>query len=620
MTFEKGFSAMLFARARRREERGAILVLSTVGIVLAMIAAGLAIDLGRIAQAARDDQRIADLAALDASRVVPADYAVAAAASAIRNGLPGDPGYSITAIEGVKTNGQCVASVGSGTVCVTVTSPHKNAFPFLGGRDSVTRTAMAGAGNAIGTVRVGSSLASASGTVPPMEVLMLNRLFSTLLGGSYNINAVGWQGIAAGTVDYGLLTSELANVTGKSTFNAGTTDEVLNTTFTAKQLMTATANVLNRNGTTAVGTNVLGLANGVNTVGTTLNQELKLYDLFNFGSVVVGNKQDVANTQLNVFDLIRGAAVLADGDHFATFNLSAADVIGPAIPGGFTNAKISLGLIEAPQTSFPGPAGKDVSNNYYTSAHTSQIRVKLDVSIRVALTEALTTTVLGGLLGNIPIVNTLLPAGSLVDATFSYYLNAGNAHAYLEAIRCGSSAVPTEVDIKGVTDVGTSKLGFVSDTNLRNQLVNPVPGTQTVLSILAGLVNIKTTGSIGTDIPGNPGVIKTFTPPYDGATSQQVTGSMLSLPALANTQLEVNPLVVGLDSDGLITDLVSGINSTGLVFNQNAPGVTTSILKPLYDALGLSFGTADLWAPPVQTCAAISPVPTQLTAVPVLRG
>jgi uncharacterized membrane protein len=165
MTFEKRFGSMLSSRAHRREERGAILVLSTVGLVLAMIAAGLAIDLGRIAQAARDDQKVADMAALDAARVLPADYAVAAASSAARNGFPTDPGYSVTAIEGVKTDGQCVAAAGAGSVCVTVTSPHKNAFPFLGGRDSVTRTAMAGAGNAIGTVRVGSSVVSASGSV-----------------------------------------------------------------------------------------------------------------------------------------------------------------------------------------------------------------------------------------------------------------------------------------------------------------------------------------------------------------------------------------------------------------------------------------------------------------------
>jgi len=612
MTSEKGYGIMLFTRARRREERGAILVLSTVGLVLAMIAAGLAIDLGRIAQAARDDQRIADLAALDAARVTPADYPVAAAASAARNGLPSEPGFSVTAIEGVKTDGQCVASVGSGTVCVTVTSPHKNAFPFLGGRDSVTRTAMAGAGAAIGTVKVGSSLASASGTIPPMQVLMLNRVFSALTGGNYNINAVGWRGLADSNVTFSALTQALGGVTGNSAFTLGSTNEVLNTTFTMNQLLTATANVLNNSGNSSVATNVLNIRNGVNTTATYLSLPLKLYDFFDFGSVVVGNKQDVANMTLNVLDLIRGGAILADGDHFASFNLAAGDVIGGVIPGGFTNAKISMGLIEAPQQSFPGPAGKDPSNQYYTSAHTSQVRVKIDVTVRVPLTGAIT-----GLLGVV-----LVPAGTLVDATFSYYLNAGNAHAYLDAIRCGTSSTPTGVDIWGVTDVGRSQFGLVTDTDLRTAATVPVPApNQTVLSIL-GLVNVKATGLVTTNIPGNSGIMRTFLPPYtDTSPSQTVPGTMLSLPSLANTSLTTEALVLNLNTGTLITDLVSGINSTGLTFNSNAPGVTTSILKPLYDAIGLSFGTADLWAPPVQTCSALSSLGSVTsTNPPVLRG
>ena len=611
MTIQKGFGTMLLARARRREERGTILILSVVGMVIAMIAAGLAIDIGRIAQAARDDQKVADLAALDAARVAPADYAVAAAASALRNGFPTGPGYSVTAIEGVKTNNQCVASAGAGSVCVTVTSPHTNAFPFLAGRDSVTRTAMAGAGAAIGTVKVGSSLASVSGTLPPMEVLMLNRVMSALTGGSYNINAVGWRGLADSTVTFSALTQALGGVTGNSAFTLGSTNEVLNTTFTANQLLTATANVLNNNGNSSVATNVLNIRNGIQTTATYLSVPLKLYDFFDFGSVVVGNKQDVANMTLNVLDLIRGGAILADGDHFASFNLAAADVIGGAIPGGFSNAKVSMGLIEGPQYSF-GPAGKDATNTYYTSAHTSQIRVKIDVTIRVPLTQALT-----GLLGVV-----LVPAGTLVDATFSYYLNAGNAHAYLDAIRCGTTSTPTGVDIWGVTDVGTSRFGLVSDTDLRTAATIPVPApNQTVLSIL-GIVNVKATGLVTTNIPGNSGIMRTFLPPYtDTSPSQTVPGTMLSLPSLANTSLTTEALVVSLNTGTLITDLVSGINSTGLTFNSSAPGVATTILKPLYDSIGLSFGTADLWAPPVQTCSALSSLGgVTSTNPPVLRG
>jgi uncharacterized membrane protein len=73
----------MFVRANRdADERGAILILASVGMVIAMIAAGLAIDIGRLAQSAREDQKIADLAALDAVRGAATDYQTLATASA----------------------------------------------------------------------------------------------------------------------------------------------------------------------------------------------------------------------------------------------------------------------------------------------------------------------------------------------------------------------------------------------------------------------------------------------------------------------------------------------------------------------------------------------------------
>ncbi|MDQ4089729.1 MAG: hypothetical protein M3163_05445, partial [Actinomycetota bacterium] len=72
---------------RRPDERGAVLVLAVVGVVLAMIASALAVDLGFLAQEARTDQKVADLAALDAVRALPGDPTGAARASASRNGF-----------------------------------------------------------------------------------------------------------------------------------------------------------------------------------------------------------------------------------------------------------------------------------------------------------------------------------------------------------------------------------------------------------------------------------------------------------------------------------------------------------------------------------------------------
>jgi uncharacterized membrane protein len=597
-----------FLRGRRANERGSILILSVAGVVLAMIAASLAIDLGMLAHEVRTDQKVADLAALDAARALPANPLTAAQDSALRNGFPTGPGYSVAAVEGVKMtsggNDTCQAMAGAGSVCVTVTSPHKNLFPFTPGGQSKSRVAVAGAGAAIGTVRVGSSVLAANGTVPAAQVPILNQMVSGLIGGSYSTNAVGWQGLASGNVTFGALTSALATVTGNGTFNTGTPTQVLNSTFTMGQLLTATADVLNNNGTSSVATSVNGIKSGVSNTYPNLSHDIKLWDLFDFGGVVVGNKQDVANATLNVFDLITGGAILADGDHFASFNLAVGDIVGGVIPGGFSGAKISMSLIEAPRQATGAP-GKNAGGVYYTQAHTSQLRVKLEVGFTIPLTNAI----------NIPLVGTL----TNISVVVPYDLQLGKGHAYLEQVNCGSSATPTSVVITGATDVGTSRLGAVTDADLKARVTNPTPQLGVIGSALAGLVTVSLNSATSTTIPANSGVALTFTPPYTATSpSQPVPGTGINLPALATTNTTAS--VAGILNTGLLNDIISGVNASGLTFGSNTVGLNTSLLQPVYDALGLSFGTADVWAPPEQTCAALSALPAQPTATPVLKG
>jgi uncharacterized membrane protein len=619
-------------RINRRDERGAVLVLATVGFVLAMISASLAVDLGVLAADKRTDQKIADLAALDASRDLDGVTAhcsppptasgpfCPAVISASRNFSANDADTTISA-ERVSPNaaGDWVADPAGSNVRVTVSSPRKPYFPFVGSDSrTVTAKAVAGAGNAIGTVRVGSRLASLSGNTPSasteanLQVLMLNKTISALIGGNYSTDLVGWRGLADSSVTFGALTSSLGTLTGNGTFTAGTPEEVLDSTFTMGQLLTAMTNVLNNSGNSSAATRVAGINSEMNSA-THLDQPLKLRRFFDFGGVVVGNKQDVANATLNVLDMIRGGAIVANGDHFASFELTKAQVPMPAV---FNGATVSMGLIEAPQIA-EGSPGKRANGTYYTHARTSQIRVKLDVKVRTVLSSALTATVGVGLTA---VTTQLLAAGSPVDATFSYYLDAGTAHAYLDAMRCGASAEPTGVDIWGVTDIGTSKLGLVSGTALGTRETTPNPTNQTVVVGLAGLVNVKTTSVLSTTIPGNSGVMRTFLPAYDGVTSQEVPGTTVSLPAVTSGSLTVEPAVVGLNASSLIGDLVVAINATTNPALPNAPGAPTSILKPLYNALGLSFGSADLWAPQEQTCAAVSLLPVQQTNTPVLKG
>jgi uncharacterized membrane protein len=584
-----------------------------------MVSASLAVDLGVLAADKRTNQKIADLAALDASRDLAGVSAhclappaasgpsCPAVISATRNFSGKDAPVTVSA-ERVSPNaaGVYVADPNGTSVRVTVSSPRKPYFPFVRSDSrTVTATAIAGAGAAIGTVRVGSSILSASGTVSAAQVPILDRLISSLIGPglSYEGDVVGWQGLASGSVTVDALASALGTTTGRAAFSAGSPNDVFNATFTMKELLTAMADVLNNNGNSAVATEVLGIKNGINTTASYINLPLKLYDFFDFGGVVVGNKQDVANATLNVYDLIMGSAILANGDNFASFNLAAGDLVGTVIPGGFSGVKVSMSLIEAPKQATGAP-GKDALGVYYTKAHTSQLRVKLEVGLNVPLDNAI--SIVG--IGTITNINLTVP----------YDMHLGRGHAYLEKVNCGASSEPTGVVIKGATDIGTVKLGAVSEADLRAEVANPVAELGVIGSALAGLVQVKLEGSGSTTIAGNPGVDLTFAPPYaEGRPSQPVPGTGVNLPPLTGN---ATATVLGVLNTGLLNDAIEGLNLSGLVFGTTTQGLNTSIVQPLLDALGLSFGTADVWAPPEQTCAAVSQLPAQPTVVPVLKG
>ncbi|MFN2506895.1 MAG: hypothetical protein ABR540_22230, partial [Acidimicrobiales bacterium] len=226
--------------ARRDDERGAVLIMATVGLVLAVVSAALAVDLGRIAQERRSNQKVADLAALDASRDLANAQAIAEA-SALRNGFPAGAGYSVVAIEGTKVNGTCVSAAGSGKVCVTVTSPVKNAF--ASGGSTIVAHAVAGA-IPVGGFMIGSSLA----TFDASRSAILDRFMGRWLRGT-NLTAglVSWQGLATGNVTLEALRFQLAS----AGVSAGTVNEMLTTNVTMAQVFKATADALTAQGDVA---------------------------------------------------------------------------------------------------------------------------------------------------------------------------------------------------------------------------------------------------------------------------------------------------------------------------------------------------------------------------------
>ncbi len=604
---------------QNRTQQGQTLPLVTLCLVVVMIAAALAVDIGSLAVSNRRLQAVADLAALDAAReltggacnaLIPlvglsqkGQVTSVARASATRNGfVPGgdkvldvdlglltraDPITGVPYADGrPRFQEQLLCTAADFPNAVRVRASDRTAFSFgtvIGQSGRSTRREAISSntnrclapeicirsdGSSVGTIRVGSRLASVSGTVAPTDVKILDRLLGPVIGGTLNIDAVGWKGIADGNVTFDRLRTALG-------LTAGSTTQVLNTTITYRQLLDATVAALNADGSPSSLAAKTPLTTIIGQASLASGMQMRLGDLFEVTGAT-GSGRDVANATVSVLDIIRGGAVVADADHFASLNLAAADLA--AIPG-FNSATVKLGLIEGPATAFGAPRD---GAGYHTVAQTSQIRVLVEINLTLPIT---------GLLG-------------LTAVKVPYYLNAGNAHAFLESMQCSGSTVPDNVKILGVTDAATTQIGAVSNTSLSSTTSAPTAGPARLVDV-AGLVAVDTSSVATASFPGNSGLIRTFTPSYtDTAPSQSVNGPTVTLPSLAVGNLTVTTLGIGLSAGTIALDVTNGVNAA-------LPGLQSNLLTPLYRSLGLSFGNADLWAPPEQNC-----VPTSFSVDP----
>ncbi len=381
---------------RRPDERGAILVLSTVGVVLAMIFSAMAIDLGFTAQEARRNQKVADLAALDAVRDLTA-VDPRADASALRNKFaPGAPN-SVNAVRGDLVNRVFTPNPAGEDVEVTVTSPHKDLFPFVAGASSVTRKAVA-------TLQeeAAFSLGSKLATINTTDAGLYNQIFSALLGTTpaINLTALGYQGLAAGSVSLEDLVA--ANPA------LGTPDELATGTVSVRDLAEASVDALNNKGDAAS----IAAATALGNFATKIPSDLHV-DMGDFLKVDAPSSPAAASAQMNVFDLITSAgqaAQIANGVNLITVpNLTA------TIPG-LTTSTAKLHLIEAPRIAI-GPVRADPSGpqGWATWAQTAQMRVELTTSITIGTCTGLLASCIAL---NLPIdVSAAKATGSLVDVS-----------------------------------------------------------------------------------------------------------------------------------------------------------------------------------------------------------
>ncbi|MDQ6840190.1 MAG: hypothetical protein M3137_18125 [Actinomycetota bacterium] len=521
----------------RRNEHGSILVLSAVGMVVAIICASLAIDLGFLAHEARVDQKVADLAALDGLRALPANPTSTAEASATRNGFPfASPDYSLLVKWGPSKTGpwSLLASdlAAATAIQVSAKAPHTSFFPFVPGGQTTTRTAVASR-TSKAQFSVGSDLANID--TGASSIANLNKITTAILGTStaVNLTAVGYQGLAGGTVSLADL------IAADSTL--GTPSTLLTNSTSVRKLALASVSALNTKATGPPADAVAlaaktPLATFAGSIG--LGVTAKLGDILDFSAPA---DSSAMAAQINVFDLITSAGELSieNGTHFVT------------VPGltvgvpGLTSSTLTLTVIEAPKLSNYGPAEKDATTGkWVTTAHTAQIDLKLDNQINVA----------------VPPVCVVVCAASALSVSLGLPITIAGAEATgsLTAIRC---TTPKQNDIEVVT-AGTHA---ITDSTLAVSLLGiplPLPPlVHTDVSLVGGTSTLTFTG------PTYPTAIQ----------STAATGAGLS------TATTSQFTVLGADL-GAVTALLKPVTDD----------IDKRIFGPIFKALGLSVGGADV--------------------------
>lgn len=395
--------------SRNTDERGSVIVLAAVGIVVSVIAAALAVDLGRLASDKRDDQKVADLAALDASRDLTT-ACTRANASAMRNGLPANSLSCSPAAPADPTKDVIVGRLASGVftpdatgdaVQVKVTSPFKAAFPFVVGPSKTSGTAVAGASSEA-AFSVGSSAATFDSNRSVLDPLMEGWLGIT----HAQMSAVSYNGLAGASVTLRALQTQLASLG----YTVGTPSQLLAADVKVLDLLKATSSALSGPGNATAKAEVDKLI--ATSISSTL--KVKLGDLVNLAAPGSSSALDAT---LNVFHLVTGAAQVANGTNFVATGLCVSVVL--------LSVCTKLKVIERAQVA-EGPVG--------TKAHNSQVVLQLGIPVT-----------------GVGIVNV--------------EVKAADAEVLLNAINCSSSpsitlgVTTSAATIGGLVDLGTNVLG-----------------------------------------------------------------------------------------------------------------------------------------------------------------
>jgi uncharacterized membrane protein len=553
-------SPLMYPCARRERQRGAIGLLAALTMALALLCTLVVVDSGRLYMEKRSLQRVADMAALEAASLngnctgsgSASGYAIQ---SATRNGFTvTDATRTLTTLCGTLATGAnnrrvfTVDATQSDAIQVTVT--HSVPRSIAAGIGAMFDTNPSPANISLTAVAVATpplpplaqlTISSTLATIDSSRGALLNALWGGLLGGTLNISAVGYQGLADANINLLKFLDQLAlDVNAK----AGDYTSLLGSNIAVSQILNSSLKVLPQSSAAAqAAINSLNVLVG--------NTTVKLQDLIDLQT---GAPAAALNTSLTLFNLAQGLVQAANSNNALAANLN--------LNLGVASVTAKVKVVEPAQLSAIGDPSK---NPQSIQVRTAQVRTMLSVDL---------SPLSNGLKNTLSLLGPLLSI--TVAPSLDVSIEISPAATHVTGYSCASDATKS-LSVVTTTSAAVVKAGTINTAAWASSTtpVTVAPAQLATLSLL-GL-----TGGLGLSIDTPVGqTTQTAVYPVPNEIGA-APGPVMSFSA--------QNLVGSLQNSNISVSLTGPIlSSVGALLNGILSGVTALIpplLSPLLDPL-----------------------------------
>lgn len=344
-----------------RNQRGAVSILTALGMTALIGSAALAVDIGSLYLDRRKLQGIADAAALAAAgrpgeertaveRVIAANCQCTITIAALTSGTY-NPDLAVQAEQRFAPGGTSPNAV---RIILTRDRPLFFGRFLTGKKDSLIRVTATGARRGYAAFSLGSRVAAVHGGVP-------NALLSALTGSEVNLSVMDYNALANADVDLLAFSKALRTEIGAEVLTFGQT---LDSQVTMPQVLSALAGASDGRVATAL----------EHIADRALPKALVPSRAIDLGPRSSSIRIDPANpVRVNALDLMRAMLLLANANRQVDLSLAS------SLPGG-TGVDVAL-LIGEPPAHSPLIAITDTQD---VIVRTAQVRIKLDARVAIA--------------------------------------------------------------------------------------------------------------------------------------------------------------------------------------------------------------------------------------------